>query len=250
VNRTPESCADVVAAALGRTAPVARPATAPPQSSHPLDEAASYARLTPLGVPVAPYRVVPVAGPVPEDLTFPVAVKALSARLPHKSDAGGVVLGVGSVADVTAVARRIQADVAASTGVEVAAVLVQEMRPGLGEVLVGYRCDPEAGPVVLVAAGGLQAELLRDRSVRIAPVDLDTAHEMLDEVVSLGVLRGFRGATPGDLGALADLVVAFSRLAEDPGVVTAELNPVLVAADGVLAVDAVVHQVDRRQEER
>ncbi|SHN39758.1 acetate--CoA ligase family protein [Cryptosporangium aurantiacum] len=256
VSRTPESCADVVAAALGRTAPTPRtvPTAAVPGPARLLDEAASYARIAALGVPVAPFRVVPVGAVAPEDLAFPVAVKALSAALPHKSDVGGVVLGVGSPADVRTASRRVAADVAAGAGVQIHEVLVQEMRPALGEVLVGYRVDPEAGPMVLVAAGGVLAELLRDRAVRMAPVDRETALEMLDEVVSLGVLRGFRGAPRGDLGALADVVVALSRLAEDAGVVTAELNPVLVGATGVTAVDAVVHCVDDssndRQEDR
>ena len=246
VSRTPESCADVVAAALGRTSTDRGvPTTRRRGAARLLDEAASYERLAGLGVPVAPYRVLPVDGAPPvADLSFPVAVKALSARLPHKSDVGGVVLGVDSPTGVAEAAARVRSEVAARAGVELTEVLVQEMRPALGEVLVGYRVDPEAGPMVLVAAGGVLAELLRDRAVRMAPVDRATAEEMLAEVVSLGTLRGFRGAPRGDLAALAELVVAVSRLADDPRVATAELNPVLVAADGVTAVDAVVEVVE------
>ncbi|GAB3572707.1 acetate--CoA ligase [Amycolatopsis endophytica] len=240
--RTPESCADVVAAALSRPAPrqtrTGRPDHAP---AHLLDEANSYRRLADLDVPVAPYVVMPVRGPVPDGLRYPVAVKALSADLPHKSDAGGVVLGVSGPDEVAAAAARIR-DAVALTGVELDRVLVQRMVPALGEVLVGYRVDPQVGPLVLVAAGGVLAELHRDRAVRMAPVDPATAREMLDEVTSLQALRGFRGAPEGDLDALVDLVVRLSALAGSEDVLEAELNPVLVAraGDGVTAVDAVV----------
>jgi acyl-CoA synthetase (NDP forming) len=249
--RTPESCADAIVAALGRRPPRPRallsPALfspAPAGATRPLDEAASYAVLAGLGIAAAEHRVVPVDGPHLDlsDLAFPVAVKALSAQLGHKSDVGGVVLGVRSPTDVAAVARSLRDRVAARGGVEVREVLVQSMAAGLGEVLVGYRVDPDVGPLVLVAAGGVLTEVYADRSLRLAPVDLRTAHRMLDEVKGIAALRGHRGAPAGDLDALAELVVALSALAAQPDVVEAEINPVLVrpAGQGVLAIDAVV----------
>jgi acyl-CoA synthetase (NDP forming) len=248
--RTPESCADVVAAALALRRPfrsVARRRL--PGAVRTLDEAESYERLAALGVPVAPFEVVRVGGPVPEGLVYPVAVKALSAELPHKSDVGGVVLGVEDAEGVAAASERIRSAVAGA-GVDLKKVLVQRMRPALSEVLVGYRIDPEVGPLVLVAAGGVLAELYRDRALRMAPVDRASACEMLDEVTSLGALRGFRGAREGDLDALVDLIVRFSALAGDDTVVEAELNPVLVgpAGEGVTAVDALV-RVRRGEDE-
>ena len=115
---------------------------------------------------------------------------------------------------------------------------------GVAEVLIGFRRDPDVGPVVVLAAGGVLAEVYRDRSVRTAPVDLDQAHAMIGEVRGLAVASGFRGAPRGDLAALAEAIVAMSRLATavEPAVIEAEVNPVLVLAegDGVLAVDAVV----------
>ncbi len=239
--RTPESCADVVAAALARQAPTPRAPTPRQAPSVGLDEATSYRRLEPLGVPVAAHRIRPVDDPAPAGLDYPVVVKALSGPLPHKSDVGGVVLGVRDDDGLRDAARRIRGAVA-EAGVDVTEVLVQQMRPALGEVLVGYRIDVEVGPVVLVAAGGVLAELHRDRSLRMAPVDLPTAHAMLQEVTALEALRGFRGAPSGDLDALAELVVRFSHLAEVPDVVGAEINPVLVGppGEGASAVDAVV----------
>ena len=118
------------------------------------------------------------------------------------------------------------------------------MEPGLGEVLVGYRVDPDVGPLVLVAAGGVLTEIYADRSLRPAPVDLATAQRMLGEVKGIAALRGHRGAPPGDLDALARLVVAVSELAARGDVVEAEINPVLVRPDGVVALDAVVRVRD------
>jgi acetate---CoA ligase (ADP-forming) len=122
-------------------------------------------------------------------------------------------------------------------------VLVQPMVPGLGEVLIGYRVDPDAGPMVMLAAGGIYTEIYRDRSLRLAPVDLATAHEMIAEVRGLKVLAGYRGKLAGDLAALARAVVALSQLAADPAVLEAEVNPLIVRTDGVVAVDAVVQLV-------
>ncbi|MEU4248845.1 acetate--CoA ligase family protein [Amycolatopsis sp. NPDC026612] len=246
--RTPESCADAIAAALGRRAPRRLSPAAPgrPGPVRPLDEAASYAVLAEVGVEAAPHRVLPVDNPDADGLRFPVAVKALSAELGHKSDVGGVVLNVRTAAELRAAAGRIRADVAARGGVEIPEVLVQSMESGLGEVLVGYRIDPDTGPLVLVAAGGVLTEVYADRSLSTAPVDLATAHRLLGEVKGIAALRGHRGAQPGDLDALARLVVAVSELAAHGDVVEAEINPVLVraAGEGVVALDAVVRVRD------
>jgi succinyl-CoA synthetase beta subunit len=114
------------------------------------------------------------------------------------------------------------------------------MIDGLGEALIGYRIDRDVGPLVMVAAGGVFTEIYRDRSIRLAPVDLATARAMIGEVKGLQALAGMRGRAAGDLEALAQAVVALSRLAEDPNVTEAEINPLIVRADGVVAVDCLV----------
>jgi hypothetical protein len=124
---------------------------------------------------------------------------------------------------------------------------VQPMVSGLGEVLIGYRVDRDVGPLVLVAAGGVFTEIYRDRSLRLAPVDLTTAHEMIAQVRGLAPLTGYRGLPAGDLAALAQAIVALSRLAvaDGPAVLEAEINPMIVrpAGLGVVAVDALVKLV-------
>ena len=219
---TPEACADAIAAALaaaracrrscsrGMTALAGAPAACS-TSSRPTrcsTGSASRARRRSRSMPTS--RSAP-ALPFP----YPVAVKVLSADIAHKTDVGGVVLGV---ADGDALLAAIQPSARTSrnaTGMPLDRVLVQPMMAGLGEVLIGYRVDPDVGPLVMVAAGGVLAEIYRDRSLRLAPVDLATAHEMIAEVRGLRALAGYRGRPEGDLDALAQAIVALSQLADD-----------------------------------
>lgn len=248
--RTPESCADAIAAAYSRRAPKQVPAAAGCVSgSAPrlLDELEAYRLLARVGVPHAPATSLDASpdAPLPADLPYPLAVKVLSASVPHKTDAGGVELGIGTAGALRDAIDRIRANVRRhDPAVEVDRVLVQPMTKGVGEALVGYRLDPQVGPVVMLAAGGVLTEIYRDRALRIAPVDRATALDMIAEVKGLKALAGYRGNARGDLDALADLVVAMSNLATlaDARVLEAEANPVMVleAGHGVLAVDALV----------
>ncbi|HVT69874.1 MAG TPA: acetate--CoA ligase family protein, partial [Trebonia sp.] len=125
-------------------------------------------------------------------------------------------------------------------------ILVEPMLAGQAEVLVGYRVDDQAGPIVLVAAGGELAEMFTERSLRLAPVDLPTARDMISEVKSLRLLAGYRGRPPADTEALAQAIVNLSNLALDAKVVELEINPLLVRGigQGVIAVDALVRMRD------
>lgn len=247
--RTPEACADALAAAAGRRSPrpiIARAASVA-RGGRLLDEAEAAALLERLGIARAPCVVVDAKARRAPALPFayPVAVKALSAEIAHKTDVGGVVLDVRSAAGVLAAIRTIRAGVAAHRpGAALDRVLVQPMVSGVGEVLIGYRRDRDVGPLIMVAAGGVFAEIHTDRSLRLAPVDLAEAHAMMDEVQALKALRGYRGRPAGDLAALARAIVALSELAAwgDPVVGEAEINPLIVRpeGEGVVAVDALV----------
>ncbi len=243
----PEACADAIAAALRRRAP-RRPAACPRSpagDARLLDELAAGALLDSIGIARAPAIALDAdMARVPQlPFPYPVAVKVLDAEIPHKTDAGGVVLDVGDDAALMAAISSIRTGVAArAPAIPVRKVLVQPMIRGIGEVLVGYRVDRDVGPMVMVAAGGLLAEVARDRSLRLAPVDVATAREMLAELRSLALLAGFRGKPAGDLEAIAHTIVALSQLAQDADVVEAEINPLIVraAGEGVVAVDALV----------
>jgi acetate---CoA ligase (ADP-forming) len=261
--RTPEACADAIAAALARRPPQAigpRPAPRGSGSGRILDELAAGALLDRLGIARAPAVALDASLTEAPDLPFPypVAVKLLSAEIAHKTDVGGVVLGVADGAALVAAIRTICAALASEAsgqrghsisavaerkpGARVARVLVQPMVAGLGEALVGYRVDRDVGPLIMAAAGGVLAEIARDRSLRLAPIDLAAARAMIAEVRGFAPLSGYRGKPAGDLDALARAIVALSQLADDATVAEAEINPLIVrpVGEGVVAVDALV----------
>ncbi|MBY4947983.1 acetate--CoA ligase family protein [Cupriavidus respiraculi] len=246
--RSPEACADAVAALLARRRPgtPAAAQVASATSARTLSEAQAYAILDELQVPHAPAVTMPLSGPATAPpFDFPVVAKVCSAAIPHKTEVGGVVLGIQHQAGLDAALaalRRNLAERAPDTHCD--EVLVQPMTRGLAEVLLGYRVDAEAGPIVMLAAGGIWAEVARDRSIRLAPVTVETAREMIAEVKALRTVAGLRGRQRGDLEALARAVSALSRLAVRPDlrIAEAEVNPLMVLpeGDGVLAVDALV----------
>jgi acyl-CoA synthetase (NDP forming) len=242
--RTPEACGDAIAAAFARRPCHALTESALTGPERQLDEAEGYAELSRLGVPVAPHAVV-MPDAQSASIPYPVAVKLLSADVLHKTELGGVVLGVNDDAELEAAAAGIARAVPkAQPGLVVERLLVQSMTTGLGEVLLSFRRDPDAGPMVMLAAGGILAEIHKDRSLRMAPVDRDTALAMIGEVRALKALAGYRGRPRGDLDALADAVVALSQAGAH--VVEAEINPLIVRreGEGVTAVDAVVRIVE------
>jgi acetate---CoA ligase (ADP-forming) len=274
---TPEACADAVAAALARRVPrVSSPsprscgervgvrgadfqqaqthgeapspgaqerADLSPQArrgegrGRTLDEREAYALFDRLGVPHAPSVALDMTITQLPTLPFgyPVALKVLSSEIAHKSDVGGVTLGIADAPALLAAIAVMRTRLS-----QAQRVLVQPMIAGLGEVLIGYRVDPDVGPLVMVAAGGIYTEIYRDRSLRLAPIDTDMAREMIAEVRGLKLLAGYRGKPVGDIAALAQAIAALSRLAAKPAVLEAEVNPLIVRRQGVVAVDAVV----------
>ena len=242
--RTPEACADAIAAALARREP--KPPVAAPKGSggRVLDELEAYALLDRLGVPRSPALALATTITQAPALPFayPVAVKVLSADIPHKTEAGGVALDVRDGDALLATIKAMRETVRQRTGIVPDRVLVAPMTSGIGEALIGYRVDREVGPLIMVAAGGVYTEIYRDRSLRLAPVDLPAAHAMIGEVKAFATLKGFRGKPAGDLDALARAIMALSQLAlqNDPTIAEAEVNPLIVRADGVVAVDALV----------
>ncbi|TWG88278.1 acyl-CoA synthetase (NDP forming) [Cupriavidus gilardii J11] len=246
--RSPEACADAIASVLARRAPGIQPAAVaePGASAKPLSEAQAYAILDEIGVPHAPALTMPLAGPPPQlPFGFPVVAKVCSAQIPHKTEVGGVVLGIADHRELEAALGTLRNNLRErAPDKHCDEVLVQPMTRGLTEVLVGYRVDPEAGPIIMLAAGGIWAEVARDRSIRLAPVTVQVAHDMIAEVKALKTVSGLRGRQRGDLEALARAVSALSQLAVKPAlrIAEAEVNPLMVLAEGegVLAVDALV----------
>lgn len=246
--RTPEACADAIAAVFARRQPGQEASLPVAGQVRPLSEGQAYAILDQLGVPHAPAVVLPFGSKATTPpFGFPLVAKLCSADIPHKTEVGGVLLNIQNEQELAAAIDTLQRNLKANAPQVVChEVLLQPMQKGLGEVLVGYRVDPEAGPIVMLAAGGIWAEVARDRSIRMAPVSIETAREMTTEVNALKTLTGLRGKARGDLEALAQTVFALSRLAVRPelGITEAEVNPLLILPEGqgVMAVDALIFQ--------
>jgi succinyl-CoA synthetase beta subunit len=133
-------------------------------------------------------------------------------------------------------------NVTSANGIKTERVLVQPMMSGLCEALVGYFVDRDIGPMVMLAAGGVMAEAYRDRSLHMAPVDHDEAWDMIGRVNYFMAHARPRVGPPPDYDALVNTIVRLSRLADDPTVLEAEINPLIVkeGRQGVVAVDALV----------
>ncbi|MDA8637938.1 acetate--CoA ligase family protein [Rhodospirillales bacterium] len=246
--RTPEACADAMRAFFDWRAPSDLAASGNKQiiqkKTGTLDEAESLALFSYLGIPVARHWIVSTNASAPNDIAFPVVVKALSSELPHKTEAGAVKLGIQNVQELTEAMSAIIENVArVKPDVQIENFLIEEMISGVGEVLIGYRCDPQVGPIVVLAPGGILAEVYGDTAIRMAPITHHEAEQMIEEVKGLAPLRGYRNLPKGDLEALAQALVDLSQLANASLAPSeAEINPLIVKAEGegVTAVDGLV----------
>lgn len=165
-----------------------------------------------------------------------------SAQLTHKSDIGGVALGVHGDAQVRDAYRRVLAAGQAVAGAVVDGVLVTPMRTGGVELLVGVTVDRAFGPVLAVGLGGVWVEVLADTSLRVLPVTAEDVKQMLGELRGSPLLRGARGTRPADLDALAQVVknVGDAALSLDGNLRALEINPLWVDGDRIEALDVLV----------
>jgi len=256
--RHPESCAEAMALCLLRPSPQPVPALAQPARAaldalqagraSGFDERRAADLFAALGVPMARAMAVPdakrIAAAVAE-IGGPVALKILSADIAHKTEAGGVALGLPDGQTASVAAREIEKRVKAHMpNAKLEGFLVQKMERGLAEVILGFRRDPLVGPTITVGLGGVLAEIYKDAATRLAPVDETEARQMIEEVKGLATIRGYRNLPRGDVGALARTIAAFSALAHEAfaDIAEAEINPLLVKTDGqgVVAVDGLV----------
>jgi acyl-CoA synthetase (NDP forming) len=249
----PESCASALKALAaqaewndepqGHAAPLARPEVVQDLPSGPLDEERSKRLYASFGIPVTRERVVRDANQAAraaEELGGHVALKVLSEQIPHKSEVGGVALHLNAE-NIGARFDRMRDEVSRHVGFEPPTFLVQEMVTGGQELILGFHRDPQLGPALLLGMGGVTAELFQDTTLRLLPVNLAQARQMLRELRTYPLLDGFRGLPKADIEAAARCIVAFSDMAMQLGerLVEAEINPLLVrpAASGVMALD-------------
>lgn len=201
-----------------------------------LGEASALEMLADYGVPVA--RIVAatdLAGVLAaaERLGYPVALKTAAA--PHKTEVSGVKLGLGDEADLTAAYREMSSRLGPSVTVQ------QMVEPGV-EMALGVAHDPQFGPLVMVAAGGVLIETLGDRRLALPPLDEVRASKLIDRLAARPLLDGVRGAPPADVAALSRALSRLSLLAMDLGdlIYAIDVNPIVVGPHGCVAVDALV----------
>jgi acyl-CoA synthetase (NDP forming) len=214
---------------------VRRPAGLPALGAGPVPPDAAADLLRAFGVQVAPQALCAGeddAAAAATGLGYPVVAKVVSERLVHKTEVGGVRLGLADEAALRAAVRDL---LALDAG---ARVLLQAQCPG-EEVIVGGFRDPQAGPVVMAGLGGVFVEVLADVVFRLAPIDEEEAAEALGSLRGYPVLAGARGREGVDLGALSTTLAAVSRLLVAlPEIAELDLNPVMAAPEGATAVDA------------
>jgi acyl-CoA synthetase (NDP forming) len=196
------------------------------------------------GIPVVPHALVSdprAAVDAADSLGYPVVVKLAADGIEHKSDIGGVKVGLQNAAEVTAA----YADVVRAgreAGADVRGALVQPMRPEGIELLVGIVTDPAWGQVLAVGLGGIWVEILRDTAVSVLPVDRDQVHQSLRGLRGARLFDGARGGQKADLDAVADTIAAVAALAGRLGdrLEALEINPLLVRGSQVEALDALL----------
>jgi len=175
-----------------------------------------------------------------EDIGFPVVLKIVSPDIIHKSDVGGVVVGLKTADEVRSAYQQIIRNVKKhKADAKIVGVLVQEMAPPSTEVIVGAIKDPQFGPALMFGLGGIFVEVLRDVAFRIAPISEDEAHEMIGEIKAYPLLKGYRGLPPADIDAIVKILVNTSRLVmEHQEIKELDLNPIMVYEKGAKTVDA------------
>ena len=194
-------------------------------------------------IPLASYGFASTPGEaveIAEKIGYPVVVKVVSPDISHKSDVGGVRLGLTSSSEVyRAVEEMNRVIQVKAPGARIEGFLVQKMMPKGVEVIIGSLNDAVFGGVVMFGLGGIFTEVFRDVSFRVAPIDVREALEMIEELRASSIFDGYRGMPPVNKHALADILVKVSHLIiENPWIDSMDLNPVIAYPDKAVVVDA------------
>ena len=198
----------------------------------------AFETLKAYGIPIADYQVVyrkEELEKVIERIEGPVALKVISPSISHKSDTGGVILNLDDFKKAEQAYNKIK-QLARGSG---DGVLVQKMISDGKEVILGAKRDPSFGPVILFGLGGIYVEVLKETSLRVAPINRLEAEEMISELKTAAILKGVRGERPLDINTLVESLLRLSQLMMDfPEIEGIDINPVKVLGKGAVAVDA------------
>ena len=184
-----------------------------------------------------------------DELGYPVVLKIVSQDISHKSDVGGVKVGIedGDAAEA-AYEEILENAKAAVPDARIAGIAVQQMAPDGIEVIVGMTTDAQFGPVIMFGLGGILVEVLKDVTFRVVPLADRDADQMIDEIQGRAILEGVRGQPAADKAAIRDAILKVSEfVAANPDVAELDLNPMLVYPDGAIAVDARIALTEQPQ---
>ena len=195
------------------------------------------------GIPVTKFKVSKneaEAVKFAEEIGYPAVLKIVSPDIIHKSDVGGVIVGLKNAQEVRNAYKQILKNVKKhKADAKIVGILVQEMAPPSTEVIVGAIKDPQFGPALMFGLGGIFVEVLKDVTFRVAPITVDEAREMITEVKAYPLLKGYRNQPPADIEAIVQILLNTSRLVmEHQEIKELDLNPIMVYEKGAKTVDA------------
>ncbi|MEC4848813.1 MAG: acetate--CoA ligase family protein [Nitrosarchaeum sp.] len=214
------------------------------QTSHKvITEESSKSILKTYGVKVPPFALVTTAEDAAKQakkIGFPLVMKVVSPQILHKTDVGGVKVGLDNVNDVKKTFKDMYGRLSKKKGVEVKGILLEKMVPKGVELIVGIQNDPQFGPVIMVGLGGIMTEVMKDVAFRMLPITTSDAKSMINELKGSALLKGFRGSEPIDTNMVANMLVQIGKLGVDNAdyINSIDFNPVIVYPKSHFVVDA------------
>jgi len=195
------------------------------------------------GIPVPDFKLIKseeeITG-LAKEINFPIVMKIVSPDIIHKTDAGGVKVGIKDGEEATAAYQEIISKAKKyNKNAKISGVIVYSMVPQGTEIIIGMMKDPHFGPVIMFGLGGIFVEVLKDISFRILPIEERDAGEMITEIKGYEILKGARGNPPRDIQAIEEVLVKVSKFTmENPEINEIDLNPIFVFEKGLQVVDA------------
>lgn len=195
------------------------------------------------GVSVPPYALATSADEAAreaERIGFPLVMKVVSPQILHKTDVGGVKVGVQSASEARDTFEDMHDRLSSQENVQIKGILLEKMVPKGVELIVGLQNDPQFGPVIMVGMGGIMTEVMRDVAFRMLPITTDDAKSMLDELKGSVLLRGFRGSASVDIEMVAQMLVRIGKMGTENAdyINSVDFNPVVIYEDSHCVVDA------------
>lgn len=195
------------------------------------------------GIPVTRFKLAKSEADVikfANEVGYPIVLKIVSPDIIHKSDVGGVIVGLKTAKDVQKGYKQIMQNIKRHNAkAKIEGVLIEEMAPSSTEVIVGAIKDPQFGPTIMFGLGGIFVEVLKDVTFKVAPITEQEAKEMITEVRAYPLLKGYRNQPPADIDAIVKILLNASKLVmEHQEIKELDLNPIMVYEKGAKTVDA------------